>query len=70
MSSSLCEWETIGQTARELRARQEKALSPTQVGLRIAPTWYAGLGFRLLGARMSNDRSIVGYSVFVDLLNY
>jgi hypothetical protein len=38
--------------------------------LKVAPAWYAGLGFRILGARMWNESSFVGYSFFVDLLNY
>jgi hypothetical protein len=38
--------------------------------LRIAPKWYVGLGFRVLGAGVASDNTFVGYSFLADMLHY
>lgn len=38
--------------------------------LKVAPKWYLGLGFRVLGAGVGSDNSFVGYSLLADMLHY
>jgi hypothetical protein len=36
--------------------------------LTVAPTWFAGLGARFIGSKMSSEKTITGYGLVVDLL--
>jgi hypothetical protein len=37
--------------------------------LKVAPKWYAGFGFRVIGIGISSERSVIGYSMLLDVLN-
>ncbi len=37
--------------------------------LKVAPSWYVGLGFRLLRAGLGSDKTLVGYSFLADMMH-